>query len=117
MSRGFGRMQRSLGRRRRRVWPLSVTPTIENERFLTIGGLHRRDTSILHRLLHEHTQTSGFADTGVPEDEGQHLQTVFPSARAHGDPGRFAFDRRSNLLLASTSPILIRSSPSTRTLP
>lgn len=94
-------MQRSLGRRRRRVPPLSVAPSIENKRFLIIGGLHRSGTSILHRLLREHAQTSGFADTGVPEDEGQHLQTVFPSARVHGGPGRFAFDSRSHLTEAS----------------
>src|SRR4029077_1786370 len=36
---------------------------------------------------------SGLSDTGVPEDEGQHLQQVLPAAIAHGGPGRFAFAR------------------------
>ena len=40
---------------------------------------------------------SGFSNTNVPEDEGQHLQTVFPIAKVYGGPGRFAFDSRSHL--------------------
>lgn len=40
---------------------------------------------------------SGFAESGVAEDEGQHLQTVFPPAYEYGGPGRFAFDLRSHL--------------------
>jgi hypothetical protein len=52
---------------------------------------------VLHRLLREHPCASGFTDTGVPEDEGQHLQSVFPPAHAHGGPGLFAFDLRSHL--------------------
>ncbi|MGI9658146.1 MAG: sulfotransferase family protein [Gaiellaceae bacterium] len=56
-----------------------------------IGGVHRSGTTLLGRLLGEHPEASGFADTGVPADEGQHLQSVFPPARAYGGPGRFAF--------------------------
>jgi hypothetical protein len=66
-------------------------------RFLFIGGLHRSGTSILHRLLSEHPETSGFSNTGVAEDEGQLLQSVFPAAKMFGGPGRFAFDPRASL--------------------
>ncbi|MCG6862842.1 MAG: sulfotransferase [Chromatiaceae bacterium] len=62
-----------------------------------IGGLHRSGTSILHRCLCDHPDVSGFRDTGAPEDEGQHLQSVFPTARAYGGPGRFGFDPRSHM--------------------
>jgi hypothetical protein len=62
-----------------------------------IAGLHRSGTSLLHRCLCDHPDISGFHDTGVPEDEGQHLQSVFPTARVYGGPGRFGFDRRSHL--------------------
>lgn len=57
--------------------------------FIFVTGLHRSGTSLLHRCLRRHPQISGFHDTGVPEDEGQHLQTVLPRGGAHGGPGRF----------------------------
>lgn len=79
------------------VPPLAETPEISGDRFLFIGGLHRSGTSIVHRLLCEHPEMSGFSDTGVPEDEGQFLQSLFPPALAFGGPGRFAFDPASSL--------------------
>ena len=71
---------------------------MSGHRFLFLGGLHRSGTSILHRLLREHPDTSGFSDSGAREDEGQHLQSVFPAANAFGGPGRFAFDPAASLL-------------------
>ncbi len=86
-----------LSRIRRIRRPLAVPPSVERYNYLFIGGLHRSATSILHRLLREHSATSGFADTGVPENEGQHLQSVFPPGYKHGGPGSFVFDLRSHL--------------------
>jgi hypothetical protein len=57
-----------------------------------VCGLPRSGTSLLFQCLREHPAISGFRDTGVPEDEGQHLQSVYPSGRVHGGPGRFGFD-------------------------
>lgn len=92
----------------RRNWhlraPLVDAPCIDDNRFLFIGGLHRSGTSIIHRLLRDHPAASGFAQTGVPEDEGQHLQTVFAPAYATGGPGAFAFDPRSHL--TEESPLI-----------
>ena len=82
---------------RGRVPPLERTPEVASDRFLFIGGLHRSGTSIVHRLLCEHPQMSGFANTGVPEDEGQYLQSLFPIGRAFGGPGRFAFHPGASL--------------------
>lgn len=59
--------------------------------FAFIGGLHRSGTSLTHSILRSHPEVSGFHDTGVTEDEGQHLQTVYPPASAFGGPGRFGF--------------------------
>lgn len=93
---------------------LTSVPTINDKQFLFIGGMHRSGTSILHRLLREHPLTSGFSDTGVFEDEGQHLQNVFPTAGHYGGPGRFAFDlhahmtESSELLTAQKRDILLR---------
>jgi hypothetical protein len=60
--------------------------------FLFLTGLHRSGTSLLHEILREHPAISGFSDTGAIEDEGQHLQNVFPPGNRFGGPGRFAFD-------------------------
>ena len=69
----------------------------ETAHFVFLGGLHRSGTSMLNKILMKHPDISGFEDTGAPEDEGQHLQTVYLPARAHGGPGRFAFDRLARL--------------------
>ena len=65
--------------------------------FVFVGGLHRSGTSLLTRLLCTLPGTTGFRSTGVPEDEGQHLQSVFQPAKAFGGPGRFCFDENSRL--------------------
>ena len=64
---------------------------------LFICGLHRSGTTQLNETLASHPDVSGFRHTGAPHDEGQHLQSVYPTARLHGGPGKFAFDTRSHL--------------------
>ena len=76
------------------------------QRLVFVGGLHRIGTTPLARCLAAHPQISGFEHTGVEEDEGQHLQTVYPPARAHGGPGRFALSAAAHL--TETSPLLTR---------
>ena len=68
-----------------------------NHHFVFVNGLHRSGTSILYRVLSAQSNFSGFSGTGVPEDEGQHLQTVYKAAKYYGGPGRFGFDKRSYL--------------------
>lgn len=72
-------------------------PFSDQHRLVFVAGLHRSGTSPLARCLAAHPQVSGFSGTGVPEDEGQHLQTVYPTGRDHGAQGRFALDPRSHL--------------------
>ena len=72
-------------------------PASTRHRLVFVGGLHRSGTTPMTRLLAGHPQVSGFAGTGVKEDEGQHLQDVYPSARAYGGAGRFALDSRAHL--------------------
>ena len=73
----------------------------DSHRLVFVGGLHRSGTTPVARLLANHPDVSGFSQTGVPEDEGQHLQTVYLPARQFGGPGRFALDRRAHLTEAS----------------
>ena len=62
-----------------------------------MGGLHRSGTTPLSRVLAEHPDISGLTETGVSEDEGQHLQSVYPAAITYGGAGRFAVDERAHL--------------------
>ncbi len=74
---------------------------IAGQRLVFVGGLHRSGTSALARVLAEHPEISGLAETGVEEDEGQHLQRVYPPAKAYGGPGRFAEAGRAHLTESS----------------
>ncbi|MFL6128111.1 MAG: sulfotransferase family protein [Mycobacteriales bacterium] len=62
-----------------------------------VGGLHRSGTTPLARCLAAHPLVSGFSGTGVREDEGQHLQGVYPPVRTFGGAGRFAFAPAAHL--------------------
>jgi hypothetical protein len=76
-------------------------PAVEEHNFVFLAGLHRSGTTLLARLLAAHPEISGFSDTGVPADEGQHLQSVYPAAKVYGGPGRFGFAPESHLTEAS----------------
>lgn len=65
--------------------------------FVFIAGLNRSGTSLLHRLLRGNPQISGFTNTGAIQDEGQHLQDVYPIQKVHGGAGRFAFHPEAHL--------------------
>ena len=75
---------------------------IDEHQFVFIGGLHRSGTSLLHRCLRSHPDFSGFLDLGVPEDEGQFVQSVYP--RKYGGPGLFAFHPAAHI--TESSPLV-----------
>lgn len=78
--------------------------TIDPTRLVFVAGLHRSGTTALARVLAEHPQVSGFSATTAKEDEGQHLQDVYPAARRYGGAGRFARDPRAHL--TESSPLV-----------
>jgi Sulfotransferase family len=86
----------------------SVPDPLPGHRVVFVGGLHRSGTTPLTRVLAQHPDVSGLTRTGVTEDEGQHLQDVYPPGRAYGGPGRFALDPRSHL--TEDSPLATPSS-------
>ena len=71
--------------------------TDATQRLVFVGGLHRSGTTPLARVLAAHPEISGLSGTGVREDEGQHLQPVYPKAKVYGGSGRFASDPRAHL--------------------
>jgi hypothetical protein len=75
---------------------------MQDHKFIFIGGLHRSGKTLLFRCLQEHPLISGFRKTGVQEDEGQHLQSVYPPARFYGGPGKFGFKQEAHLTEASS---------------
>jgi hypothetical protein len=72
-------------------------PQALDHRLVFVGGLHRSGTTLLTNLIAEHPHASGFSETGVPADEGQHLQSVYPPAHVYGGPGRFGFRPEAHL--------------------
>jgi len=77
-------------------------------RLVFLAGLHRSGTTLLARLLAAHPQVSGFSGTGAPADEGQHLQSVYPSDHEYGRPGRFGF--APEMHLTESSPLVSEES-------
>lgn len=69
-----------------------------------ISGLHRSGTSLFFKILKAQKNMSGFENTGVAEDEGQLLQSVYPAAQVFGGPGKFGFDKRAHL--TEKSPLI-----------
>ena len=86
---------------------MTGSSNVSEHQLVFVGGLHRSGTTALARALGRHDAVSAFANTGVKEDEGQHLQDVYPSARAYGGAGRFAFDPAAHLTEAS--PLVSRA--------
>ena len=83
----------------------SVLPEeTERYKFVFIAGLHKSGTTILVDSLKKHPDISGFSNTGVPKDEGQFLQSVFPPAMKFGGPGKFGF--REEMHLTENSHLL-----------
>src|SRR3954453_21745732 len=70
--------------------PGPIEAAHSDHQLLFVGGLHRSGTTPLTRALAAHPEVSGFSGTGVTEDEGQHLQDVYPADNSWGGPGRFA---------------------------
>ncbi len=70
-------------------------------KYVFVCGLQRSGTSVLARNIGRLEGCTSFRNTGVPQDEGQYLQDVYPADRAFGGTGRYGFDERAHLTDAS----------------
>lgn len=93
------------------AWDYSRAVSPDGHRMVFLGGLHRSGTTFVARSLAAHPQVSGFSGTGVPEDEGEHLQSVYTDCWELGGVGRFGFSERAHL--TETSPLVSASSRET----
>lgn len=79
--------------------PKVETQSLEDKDFVFIGGLHRSGKSTLFRCLAQHSKVSGLYDAdvrGAPlQDEGQHLQSVYPPGPESDGP--VGFDASAHL--------------------
>ncbi len=73
----------------------------DNFKYVFVCGLHRSGTTALARDIAKFKDCTAFANTGVPMDEGQHLQDVYPRDYTSGGPGRFGFNPATHLTEAS----------------
>jgi hypothetical protein len=80
--------QASKSIRRRPEFDYNDHPRIE--KLVFICGLHRSGTTLLEQLLVSQLDLSCLR-MDVPENEGQHAQSVYSPARLFGGFGRFAF--------------------------
>ena len=73
-----------------------------DRRFVFIGGMPRSGTSAVYQMVGSHPDVSRLTNTKMPEDEGQYLQTIYPTGEALGAPGRFGL--HPNCRLTESSP-------------
>ncbi len=66
-------------------------------RFVFVAGLHRTGTSLIARILCQHSGISAIRDAPVPEQEGCYLQGAIPHTARHGVPGHYATDPAQHL--------------------
>ena len=66
-------------------------PDLSSHRLVFVGGLHRSGTTVVARQLARHPDVSTLTGTGVPENEGEHLQSVYTDSWELGGVGQFGF--------------------------
>jgi hypothetical protein len=72
------------------------------KKYVFIGGHPRSGTTLLAFNVGRMENCTAMENTGVPMDEGQMLQTVYPDDLECGGAGRFAFDPRAHVTETSS---------------
>ena len=86
-----------------KVWGMSIRAEAWNSHQLVfVGGLHRSGTTLIADVVGGRPEGSGLRNTGVPMDEGQHLQQVYAGARGRMD--RWALEPDAHLTEDDAAP-------------
>ena len=73
----------------------------QERRFVFVTGMHRSGTTFLAKFIAQHPAVSGFSDIPGNMDEGQFVQSVFPTDAAFGGTGYFGYHPRSRMIETS----------------
>eukprot|EP01104_Vermistella_antarctica_P021085 TRINITY_DN9313_c0_g1_i1.p1 TRINITY_DN9313_c0_g1~~TRINITY_DN9313_c0_g1_i1.p1 ORF type:complete len:380 (-),score=44.77 TRINITY_DN9313_c0_g1_i1:377-1516(-) len=73
--------------------------------FIFVGGIHHSLTGVIPNFLQDSPEVSGMTNTSVPQNEGQHIQKIYPSIKKFGIKESYfgsqpvsAFDEKSDLI-------------------
>jgi hypothetical protein len=77
---------------------------MNDHKFVFVGGMPRSGTSAIYQLIGTHPRVSRLTNTGVGEDEGQFLQSVYPKEAELGGPATFGL--HANAHLTEHSPLV-----------
>lgn len=77
---------------------------ISDHQFVFVIGMPRSGTTALARLVASHPNVSGLTNTGVPWDEGDYLQSVYPKEDELGGGNRFGLHPSAHL--TERSPLI-----------
>eukprot|EP00730_Choanoeca_flexa_P018787 TRINITY_DN9154_c0_g3_i1.p1 TRINITY_DN9154_c0_g3~~TRINITY_DN9154_c0_g3_i1.p1 ORF type:complete len:360 (+),score=50.52 TRINITY_DN9154_c0_g3_i1:517-1596(+) len=78
--------------------PKLPEPLVTQHQYVFVVGQHHSGTTILALILCQHANVSCMQNTHQPENEGQHLQHVYPSARMIGQMHTYAFHPQAHLI-------------------
>ena len=70
---------------------------IDLKKIIFVVGLHRSGTTILTDILASHDDVTGLSLETAPANEGQHMQTLYPTDIDCGGMGNFALNKDAHL--------------------
>lgn len=82
-----------------------MTSPWADRRFVFVGGMHRSGTTYVADVLREVPGVASLTDTGVRENEGQHLQDVYPADWKMGGSTKWTRDPRFHLVEADADRV------------
>eukprot|EP00730_Choanoeca_flexa_P018786 TRINITY_DN9154_c0_g1_i1.p1 TRINITY_DN9154_c0_g1~~TRINITY_DN9154_c0_g1_i1.p1 ORF type:complete len:361 (+),score=32.71 TRINITY_DN9154_c0_g1_i1:211-1293(+) len=87
-----------LGPNAARRHPSADPSTMKDHQYVFVVGQHHSGTTVLALILCEHHNISCLRHSRAPENEGQHLQKAYPSARYIGRMHQYGHHHQAHLI-------------------